>query len=221
MRRLIPIRTILLFVLLVTAVVIPFVLWEESITAWTKELFAQCDTHPVLVAGALFVLLALDLFLPVPSCLVGIGFGITLGFGWGVVASFLAMMFGGVLGYVIGRVSQPLAKRLIGDREMEMLMHFQQAYGDTLLLALRPVPILAEASTLFAGMGRVSPLRMAVYLSIGNLLVSVVNVGIGAWGNGADAMLPAFAATAVLSGLSLLWAHGRHAVIVRRSAVGK
>ena len=67
------------------------------------------------------------------------------------------------------------------------------------LLLLRPVPVLAEASVLFAGIARLPPGRAALELLMGNAVVSAVYAGVGAWGRTTDSMLPAVAALCMVA----------------------
>ena len=48
-----------------------------------------------------------------------------------------------------------------------------------LLLAMRPVPILAEASAVFAGIGRMPAGAAALQLALGNAVVSMLYVFVG------------------------------------------
>ena len=79
------------------------------------------------------------------------------------------------------------------------------------LLLLRPVPVLAEASVLFAGIARLPPGRAALELLMGNAVVSAVYAGVGAWGRTTDSMLPAFAATLAVAALCMVAARPRNA----------
>ena len=83
---------------------------------------------------------------------------------------------------------------------------FLSRYGTPILIALRTVPVLAEASTLFAGIGRM-PLRRAMPpLLLGNTAVSLIYAWVGSLGRSTDAMIPAFLGSLVLSALLLLGA---------------
>ena len=205
MKKQLPWRAIFLFVLVVLAVIIPFLIWEEPITQWTKETFQTYRNQPVLIGGILYAVLALDVVLPTPSCLISMGCGAALGFWWGTFVSFLAMTTCSILGYLIGRFSTKWALKLIGARDMAFLEQFEKQYGEYLLLALRPVPVLAEASTVFAGLGKERSLRALVHVLVGNLAVSMIYAGVGAWGKINDSMLPAFGVTMLLTGIFLFF----------------
>ena len=203
MKRL-PWRAITLFIIVVMAVIIPFLIWEEPITAWTNRTFESYRQQPLLIGGILYAVLALDVVLPTPSCLISMGCGVALGFFWGTLVSFLAMTTSALLGYWIGWSSKRWAMKLIGEHDMAFLEQFQKRYGSYLLLALRPVPVLAEASTVFAGLGKERSVRALVDVLLGNLAVSMIYAGIGAWGRVNDSMVPAFSVTMLLTGVILL-----------------
>ena len=72
--------------LMFAAIIIPFLLFEkqfESLGAWLASGHASGWTSASIIAG----LLALDVFLPVPSSIVSTGAGVLLGFWRGMAAS--------------------------------------------------------------------------------------------------------------------------------------
>ena len=72
-------RWALLWVLLIGLVLLPFLLFEHQFNAFAEHV-TQSGTSRWLVAGAVFALLALDVFLPVPSSVVSTAAGVLLGF---------------------------------------------------------------------------------------------------------------------------------------------
>ena len=72
------------------------------------------------------------------------------------------------------------------------------------LLAMRPVPVLAECSIVYAGIRHYSVTQCAFWTTLGNIVVSAVYAGIGAFGVERDSVFPAFLATAILSGLAFI-----------------
>ena len=195
------VRALLLFVLVAAAIILPFCLWGGEIDQWVKGLLQTSGETRFLTAAILFALLALDVFLPVPSCLVSTGCGLLLGFGWGLLTAFMAMNLNCVIGYLTGRFCAAPARRLIGEGDMLSLEGFHARFGRGLLLALRPVPVLAEASVIFAGIAKLPVLPASLSLVVGNFAVALVYAAIGTWGREEDATLPAFIATVILSAL--------------------
>ena len=200
-----PYRTILLLVAVLLVIILPFMCFGERINVWTDRLVAQAEANRVVTGLLLTALLAADILVPVPSSLVSTACGMTLGFAGGTGASFAGMSITAVAGYLIGRYASAPAERLIGKNEIALLRAFHRRHGVWLLLALRPVPVLAEASVVFSGLSRQSFPQMLAVASLGNLAVSAVYAAVGVWGRLSDSFLPAFAASLALSGLLIGW----------------
>ena len=201
----IPYRTLSLLVAVMSAIIVPFLLYGETINAWTGGLIERAETNRLMTGLLLSLLLASDILVPVPSSLVSTACGMTLGFLGGLCASFVGMSVTTVAGYVIGRYASAPAEKLIGKNEVEMFRAFQQRHGVWLLLAMRPVPVLAEASVVFSGLSRQSFAEVLSVTALGNLAVSAVYAAVGVWGKLSDSFIPAFAASMVLSGILMGW----------------
>lgn len=202
-------RTGALLVGVCVVIIVPFILWEEPIEAFFQDFGALEGQARWLSAAILFGALALDIFLPVPSSLVSTLFGMLLGVGWGWLGSFLAMNVSAAIGYWLGARGSALARRALGEAESALLTGFFARRGPMALVALRAVPVLAEASCLFAGMARAPVGKSALALLLGNAAVSLMYALVGAWGREVDAMLPAFGASLLLSGVLMLLARRR------------
>ena len=202
-------RTGALLVGVCVVIIVPFILWEEPIEAFFQDFGALEGQARWLSAAILFGALALDIFLPVPSSLVSTLFGMLLGVGWGWLGSFLAMNVSAAIGYWLGARGSALARRALGEAESALLTDFFARRGPMALVALLAVPVLAEASCLFAGMARAPVGKSALALLLGNAAVSLMYALVGAWGREVDAMLPAFGASLLLSGVLMLLARRR------------
>ena len=198
-------KTLWLLLAVGALILVPFALFGEPIEAWFNAISApEAGTQRALLGWILFGLLALDVLLPVPSSLASTLCGVAFGLWGGFWLSFGAMTLSAALGYALGRLCSSWARRAIGEQENALLAAFLLRYGTPILIALRTVPVLAEASTLFAGIGRL-PLRRAAWpLLLGNAAVSLIYAWVGALGHSADAMLPAFLGSLGLSALLLL-----------------
>lgn len=199
----VPLRTLFLTLAVLALIIIPFCLFGASIDAWTVRLLRQAADHPWATGALLSALLATDIVLPVPSSLASTACGMVLGLFGGTCASFAGMSVSALAGYALGRWAAPAARRLLGEREAAILEALHRRHGVWLLLALRPVPVLAEASVLFSGIVRMPFGRALTATFVGNAGVSLVYAAIGAGGRAADSLLPAFAASMALSGLAL------------------
>lgn len=178
--RQLPWRALALLLLISAVVLATFLLWGDRIDAWMREIVARAADDRALVAAILFLVLASDIFLPVPSSLASTTCGLVLGPWLGFAVSFLAMSASAASGYALGRFASGAAARIVGASDMAALREFQRRTGPWTLLALRPVPVLAEASAVFAGIGRLPVGPAALQLALGNAVVSLVYVLVGA-----------------------------------------
>ena len=204
-RRAFPLRAFLLFLAVSAAVVVSFILWGDEINGWMNDAIASTDGNRFFVALVLFLVLASDIILPVPSSLASVSCGLFLGWKLGFAVSFAAMSVSSAVGYAIGRISSTAAEKLIGASDMASLSCFQQRFGAWTLLALRPVPVLAEASTVMSGVARQPITQVALQLALGNATVSLFYALAGAFfGNGEGTAWWAFLAAMVVTGLFFL-----------------
>lgn len=187
-------KNILLWAILATLVLVPFFLFEADVARFAETSLAAARGDILFSALVLFLFLASDIFLPVPSCLVSAACGSVLGVYLGFLVSFSAMTVSSVIGYAIGRFFASFARRISGASISKPIF----------LLAMRPVPVLAECSIVYAGIRRYSVAQCAFWTTLGNIVVSAVYAGIGAFGAERDSVLPAFIATAILSGFAFI-----------------
>jgi uncharacterized membrane protein YdjX (TVP38/TMEM64 family) len=165
--------------LVLALILVPFALWEESITALSARLLAP-SAGRLLLAAVIVLLLASDVLLPVPSSFISAGAVALLGALSGGAAVALGMTLGGWLGYGLGRWGgEPLAARVAGQAELARARGLMARHGTWLLLVCRGVPVLAEASTLLAGASRLRPLRFALATTLGNLGLAAAYASIG------------------------------------------
>ncbi len=199
-----PWRLIIAAIVVICAILIPFFLYGDAIEEWTESFIAGNSEHKVLIAAVLGGLLIGDIVLPVPSSLISTACGRYLGFGLGTLVSFVAMTITAILGYLLGLTASKWAQRNLSVGERATLERLHSRWGVWSLAAVRPVPVLAEASVIFAGMSGV-PWRGALPLVVlANLAVSACYAAIGALARGRYATLLAFAGAALLSGLAML-----------------
>lgn len=108
----------------------------------------------LMVASAGGALLALDIFLPVPSSVVATAMGAALGAWLGTFVNVLGLTLGCLLGILAGRSGSPLARNLLGESLYPPFAAWVARYGILAVLLCRAIPILAEASILALGAGR-------------------------------------------------------------------
>jgi uncharacterized membrane protein YdjX (TVP38/TMEM64 family) len=198
-------RWTILWVLLIGMVLLPFLLFEQQFNAFA-ETVTRSDTSRWLVAGAIFSLLALDVFLPVPSSIVSTASGVLLGFSIGTAVVWAGMMTGCLLGYAVGSRGSGAARRLVGEEGIGRAAALVQRYGDLTIVLCRPVPVLAEASVVFAGLVRAHYGRFVRLTAASNLGIAAGYAAVGAYSRRLDSysFLIAFAGALALPGLFIL-----------------
>ena len=184
-------------------VLVPFALlgtWFESVA--TETVYTSSPRW--LLAATVVALLALDIVLPVPSSVVSTAAGAALGFWPGLAASTLGMTACCQIGYAIGRTSgRAVAARFVGEPALADVERWVRVRGDWMLCVMRPVPFLAEASVLLAGIARLDGGRFAALTFLANLGVSAAYALAGATASSTNSMLPAIAGAIVLPALAM------------------
>lgn len=194
----------LLVLLTLGVVLVPWLIWGDVIEAWVTGALSERQPPP-LVAWWIVGLLAADVFLPVPSSIVAVAAGVFLGWGCGAVVAFSGLTIGAMMGYAFGRYGGAVtARRVVGEREWQRAEAWAQRYGTGLVLFLRPVPVLAEASTFYLGASRVSFVRYLAACSLGNLVVAVVYASVGSFTADRGELEPALMAGFVLPGVAMI-----------------
>jgi membrane protein DedA with SNARE-associated domain len=191
---------IVLSVLLLALILGPFVLFEASMNAWVDSLLSP-QASSGAIAAAIASVLALDVFLPVPSSIVSTAAGALLGFGAGIAVSTAGMTAGCMLGYLCGqKFGLPLVRYMVRERDLEEVTARFRRGADWALATMRPVPVLAEASALVAGVAGVPFPRFLGITALANAGISTVYCAAGAEALDAGSFLIAFAASIALPG---------------------
>jgi uncharacterized membrane protein YdjX (TVP38/TMEM64 family) len=196
-------RWALLWILLIALVLTPFFLFEDTFNALAARI-ARGDASSTAAALTIGGLLALDVFLPVPSSIVSTAAGVLLGLWTGATVVWVGMMVGCAVGYAVGVKSSPLARRLVGPEGLARAAQLADRYGVWAVVLCRPVPVLAEATVVFAGLVR-APLRRFLWLTgWSNLGIAVGYAAIGALSMQVDSFLLAFVGAVAVPGVALL-----------------
>lgn len=194
----------LFFLTLIAIVVVPFVLFGSSLEAWTFGLITPERSAPV-IAGAGILLLVMDVLLPIPSTFVASGLGAMLGAPLGILAAAVGLTAGCAVGFGLGRyLGQDLAERELGLTDYTYLSNLLRRYGLPVLALCRPVPVLAEASVIAAGILGLRADRVMLVTGFANLGFAGVYAGLGASAESPGGFLLAFAASLAIPGIALL-----------------
>ena len=177
-RRRRTVRWLLVGVSMIAMVVVPFVLLEEPVLRITD--LSMTNTHQWALAGLVVVLLASDVFLPVPSSLVGTSAGFLLGYSAGFLATWLGLTLGCVLGYWFGRIAgRALVSRLVSEAELSRAEALFIRFGVIALLICRAVPVMAEVSVIFAGISRMPLRKFGLAVAGSNTGISAAYAAVG------------------------------------------
>src|SRR5690349_18903334 len=109
-------RWVILVGVMFALVIIPFLIFEkqfEQLGIWLAEGHASGWASAATIGS----LLALDVFLPVPSSIVSTGAGVLLGFWRGAIVIWVGMTLGCVIGYIFGAYAAIPARRLVRSEE--------------------------------------------------------------------------------------------------------
>ncbi len=196
-------RWLLITVLLLALILVPFFLFEAQFERLGTEIMSGGFSGwpaAAMIGG----LLALDVILPVPSSMVSTAAGAMLGFGRGTAVVWAGMMAGSVFGYLLGSRATGAARRFVGADSLARAEGVARSYGDWAIVVCRPVPVLAEASVILAGLIHTPWRRFLVLTATSNLGIALGYAAIGAFSMSVGSFLLTFAGGLVLPGLTML-----------------
>ena len=196
-------RWAVLIGLMFALIIIPFLIFEkqfEALGTWLAEGHASGWASAFIIAA----LLALDVFLPVPSSIVSTGAGVLLGFWRGAAVIWIGMTVGCAMGYWFGAKAAGAARRLVGADGLVRAGGIMDRYGPWALVVCRPIPVLAESSVVFAGLVRTPVRPFAWMTTLSNLGIALAYAAVGAYSMEVQSFLLTFLAALALPGLAML-----------------
>jgi uncharacterized membrane protein YdjX (TVP38/TMEM64 family) len=196
-------RWAIVWAVLIGLVLIPFFLFETQFNAFAARMTGT-GTAAWLAGLSIFGLLALDVILPVPSSIVSTAAGVLLGFWTGAAVIWAGMMVACLLGYAIGSRASGAARRFVGEDGLRRAEALMTRYGDYTIVLCRPVPVLAEASVIFAGLTGAPAGRFVLMSVLSNLGIAIGYAAFGAFSMRIDSFLAAFLGALILPGLAIL-----------------
>ncbi len=127
------------------------------------------------VAGLAGVgLLVVDVVAPVPSSLVMVVNGMLFGSLWGTLLSMVGGTGAAAVGYGIGIRGAGTGKRWLGDDVLGQAQAFFHNYGMLAVIVSRPIPILAEAVSIIAGISRMPAQKFFPAALLGLLPTAII-----------------------------------------------
>jgi membrane protein DedA with SNARE-associated domain len=109
------------------------------------------------------------------------------------------------IGYRLGQsAGRGAARRLVSERDLAWLERASERWGSGVIVLFRAVPVLAEASAIFAGMSRMPLGKFMLISTLSNAGISAVYATVGAYSANVDSFLLAFTGAVLLPGLAML-----------------
>jgi uncharacterized membrane protein YdjX (TVP38/TMEM64 family) len=195
-------RWALLWIVLIGLILLPFILFEPQFDALAEQMTSSGTSRGLAAAGIL-ALLALDVFLPVPSSIVSTAAGVLFGVARGTLIVWSGMTAACVLGYLVGLRAVGAARKIVGAESLARSEALMQKYGESAIVLCRPVPVLAEASVIFAGIVRAPFARFIGLTSTANLGIALAYSAFGAFSMRLNSFLVAFLGALLLPGIVL------------------
>jgi membrane protein DedA with SNARE-associated domain len=159
---------------------LPLIVLGLAFEAQLEQMLAR-PISDALAAGFVLGLLTLDVVLPVPSSALatfaGVRFGAAAAFG----LVFLGLSAGSGFGYWLGRALRRPLHAGLSDPDRALLDGIVCRFGPWTIAACRPLPVLAEASTLAAGAGRLRSGAFWGPVSIANAVLAGLYAFAGNW----------------------------------------
>jgi uncharacterized membrane protein YdjX (TVP38/TMEM64 family) len=180
---------------------LPFL--EEDTSFWLGQ-----EMWVAAMAGV--ALLIADVVAPVPSSIIMFANGVLFGPILGAILSLVGGMGAAAFGYWIGTKGETAAKKWMGEDALIRANGFFRNYGMMAVIVSRPIPMLAEAASIIAGLS-VMPLKRFFLAALVGLLPAVSLYAIaGAFAVDLNSGLYAFFAVILLAGL--VWMIGRKVI---------
>ncbi len=180
-----------IFALIFVLVNLTGILSVSDIKAYLHQI-QQADK--IFVSLIVFLLLASDVFLSVPTILIVTYAGHVLGFKLGLLAASSGMLMSGTIAYILCRLTgTKMLNILIKDKqqidEVNSIFH---RLGFGMLIIARALPMLPEATCCLSGMMRFNFVKFLLYYLLGTLPYALVLTYLGSISD-ADNPYPAFA----------------------------
>ena len=201
-------RTIAL-IAIVAAFVIGSKLLIENVLGFSFEPWAGAWMANAGMPGAAAVvgLLAVDIFIPVPSSIVMILSGAAFGVVWGSVLAFFGSIGGEWLGFELARkYGTALSTRFIGDEaERRRLNDALVTHGAAAIAVTRALPVVMETMSIVAGL---SPMRRSTFLiasTIGTAPIVIIYAYAGAKSRETGSLVPAVVILLAVAAAGWIW----------------
>ncbi len=175
-------RKLWLVVVVLLVPVLPFLLMGYWFEPLVEKWFVDFQSGQAnLWSGAAIILgLTLDILLPIPSSVLLTCAGRLFG-GWGgAVVGWAGLNLSAAVGIWISRKIGPkVVQRFSSEQDVADFQLLDSKIGWWSLVACRPLPILAEASVIFAGLSQMPLNRFWPPVLFANAIVALLYGGVG------------------------------------------
>ena len=162
----------------------PLLLFSEHRQEQIASIFSgSWAGEPSLFTAAVIIgLFAGDIILPIPSTAVCAVAGKVFGTVVGSILCWMGLNISAAIGYGMARfIGWPAVKRFSDEDAVSQVKGSVERFGVWPLVAMRPIPVLAEASILLLGLYQYPPARFWPPVVLSNLVVAIVFVALGSW----------------------------------------
>jgi uncharacterized membrane protein YdjX (TVP38/TMEM64 family) len=161
-------------------------------------------------AAALVGLLAIDLFLPIPSSLVMVLAGAAFGVVGGSLLSLVGSIGGEWLGFeLVRRYGARASRRFVGDDELARMRVIMAHHGAVAVAVTRALPVIMETMSVVAGLSNMSRRTFLTASLIGTLPVVVVYAYAGAVSRAMSSAVPAILMLVAVAGAAYVYYRAR------------
>ncbi len=178
-----------------------------DVSAMASRWIAQAGSGS---AATVFLLLFVDLVLPVPSSLVMILSGAAFGMWWGALLSLAGSIGGEWLGFeLVRRYGRRAARRIAGEEEIARVHRLFARHGVLAVALTRALPVVMETTSVVAGL---SGMRRGAFLRaslLGTAPIVVIYAYAGAASREVGSLVPAIVILVAVTGLGWVWYRSR------------
>lgn len=161
-------------------------------------------------AAVLVTLLAVDLFLPIPSSLVMVLSGAAFGTVAGAALSLVGSIGGEWLGFeLVRRYGVNASRRLVGDDELERVRQLMARHGMAAVVVSRALPVIMETMSVVAGLSSMSRWSFLGASLLGTVPITLAYAYAGAASRSVGNLVPAVIMLIAIAGGAWIWYRSR------------
>jgi uncharacterized membrane protein YdjX (TVP38/TMEM64 family) len=204
-------RVVLLIGIVAGLVVLSKLLIENVLGLTLSEAAQAWMSHAGARSGAAIVaLLAVDLFLPVPSSLVMVLSGAAFGVWGGSLLSFVGSVGGEWLGFeLVRKYGRRASFLVVSDEEITRLERMFDRYGFEVVVATRALPVAMETMSVVAGFSGMKRARFLLASVIGTAPIVVIYAYAGAVSRQVGNIVPAVVILIAVALCGWVWLRAR------------